>query len=134
MHGENGVEDLTAGVKGLQLGSLDLPSLLRSRAAYAGNVTKCINKLREDLDATKEVVTIEEDIERLQEAAKKLTDCNEEIVHLAKEQNDLNEIVAAEKYLNDVLGNVAKATELAGIYIIKSKTVIAEDDQLSRVS
>ena len=57
--------NLASGVQSLSLvnDGDELPALLRSRAAFAGNVTKCMNKLNEDLESNKAAQIIEEDIE-----------------------------------------------------------------------
>ena len=130
--------NLASGVQSLSLvnDGDELPALLRSRAAFAGNVTKCMNKLNEDLESNKAAQIIEEDIERLQENATKVSEASIPILNIYEERGELNDaesLLAAEKYINDLLEKVAKSTELAGIYIIKLKRG-RDDDQLSHVS
>ena len=110
--------------------------MLRSRAAFAANVTKCMNKLNEDIESNKAAQIIEEDIERLQENATKVSEASIPILNIYEERGELNDaesLLAAEKYINDLLEKVAKSTELAGIYITKLKRS-RDDDQLSHVS
>ena len=130
--------NLASGVQSLSLvnDGDELPALLRSRAAFAGNVTKCMNKLNEDLESNKAAQIIEEDIERLQENATKVSEASIPILNIYEERGELNDaesLLAAEKYINDLLEKVAKSTELAGIYITKLKRS-RDDDQLSHVS
>ena len=130
--------NLASGVQSLSLvnDGDELPALLRSRAAFAGNVTKCMNKLNEDLESNKAAQIIEEDIERLQENATKVSEASIPILNIYEERGELNDaesLLAAEKYINDILEKVAKSTELAGIYITKLKRS-RDNDQLSHVS
>ena len=95
-----------------------------------------MNKLNEDLESNKAAQIIEEDIERLQENATKVSEASIPILNIYEERGELNDaesLLAAEKYINDILEKVAKSTELAGIYITKLKRS-RDDDQLSHVS
>ena len=130
--------NLASGVQSLSLvnDGDELPALLRSRAAFAGNVTKCMNKLNEDLESNKAAQIIEEDIERLQENATKVSEASIPILNIYEERGELNDaesLLDAEKYINDILEKVAKSTELAGIYITKLKRS-RDNAQLSHVS